>query len=147
MSVSVIGQEAGIEHGTPKGYRQHKYRGVPACRPCLDAIGESNAQGRQAKREGRPPAARPRKTAKASQAWNGGMTGTPEPLPPRPLTGECSVSGCGVKTVDTGRPGPDMVTVAVPGSREPARWYCPGWCATYGQALAEIRAIPETEGG
>jgi hypothetical protein len=80
---------------------------------------------------------------KAKQAWNGGMVGTPEPPKDIPTTpGQCTKTGCGVRTADTGCPGPDMVRIAVPGSREPARWYCPGPCAGYGQALAEIRAIP-----
>jgi hypothetical protein len=138
--MSVIGQEAGIEHGTVKGFGQHKYRKVPATQECgcLQALSDYRAERKAASPK------RTRQASTAAKAWNGGMTGTPEPLPPRPLTGECSVPGCGVRTADTGRPGPDLVRIAVPGSRQAARWYCPGWCADYGQALAEIRAIPVT---
>ncbi|WP_329311658.1 hypothetical protein [Streptomyces sp. NBC_01262] len=143
MSVSVIGQEAGIEHGTMKGVGQHKYRKVPATQECgcRQALSDYRAERKAASPR------KPRPASSTSKAWNGGMTGATPVLPPRPLTGECSVPGCGVGTADTGRPGPDMVTVTVPGSREAPRWYCPGWCAVYGQALAEIRAIPELESG
>jgi hypothetical protein len=40
--VSVIGQEEGIKHGTTAGYKQHRYRKVPACEPCLKAERDSN---------------------------------------------------------------------------------------------------------
>lgn len=150
--MNVIGQAAGIEHGTVKGYRQHKYREVAATQECgcLKAVRDDKA----AKKATSPKKAtsapkRARRTSTASKAWNGGMTGETPVLPPRPVTGKCPAPGCGSKTSDTGRPGPDMVRVDVPGSREPARWCCPGWCAVYGQALAEIRALPVTspEGG
>ncbi|MEO3860937.1 hypothetical protein [Acrocarpospora sp. B8E8] len=42
--MSVIGQEKGIKHGTPAGYKQHLYRKVPACDPCLVAERTTNAQ-------------------------------------------------------------------------------------------------------
>lgn len=137
--MSVIGQAAGIEHGSMRGYRQHTYRKVPATEACgcLKAVREDSAQ-RAAERKGARPTAK---------AWNGGMTGT---APARPqgqtITRTCpkAKAGCGVRVADTGRPGPDMVRVAEPGSREPARWYCPGACAGYGQALAEVRALPDS---
>ncbi|AEW92993.1 hypothetical protein SCATT_06220 [Streptantibioticus cattleyicolor NRRL 8057 = DSM 46488] len=39
-----------------------------------------------------------------------------------------------------------MCRVHVDGSREPARTYCEGWCAAYGLALAELRALPVEDG-
>jgi len=31
-----------VEHGTTKGYHQHKYRGDEKCRPCMDAYNADN---------------------------------------------------------------------------------------------------------
>ncbi|MEU4577476.1 hypothetical protein [Nonomuraea sp. NPDC023979] len=66
--MSVHGQAEGIEHGTIRGYRQHKYRQVEACEPCKGAKRED-----QARRRGKPPVipgARFRSDAQA--AWYGG---------------------------------------------------------------------------
>ncbi|OII63805.1 hypothetical protein BJP40_02655 [Streptomyces sp. CC53] len=73
-------------------------------------------------------------------AWNQGKTGKPTPAAPRPVGRECPVPGCGAPAAEP-RPARGMVRVWLAGSREPARWYCPGGCAAYGQALAEIRAL------
>lgn len=60
--MSVKGVEAGIEHGTMKGYRQHTYREIPACEPCLAAVRQNNA------------AKKPRATrSEAQAAWYGGQ--------------------------------------------------------------------------
>ncbi|MCZ7414282.1 hypothetical protein [Streptomyces sp. WMMC897] len=60
--------------------------------------------------------------------------------------GECGRELCGTEPT-AGRAPDGMTTIRVPGSREPARWYCHG-CAEYGRALAELRTGPaESEGG
>lgn len=62
--------------------------------------------------------------------------------PPPPPTGrDCPASGCRTLATEP-RPAARMVRVEWEGSREPARWYCPGPCRAYGLALAEVRAIP-----
>ena len=33
------------EHGTPRGYQQHRHLGLPACDPCLDAHAEHQNPG------------------------------------------------------------------------------------------------------
>lgn len=40
--MTVIGQAEGIDHGTPRGARQHARRHVPTCEPCLQAIRAEN---------------------------------------------------------------------------------------------------------
>lgn len=64
--MSVIGQEEGIVHGTLKGYKQHRYRKVDACEPCLEAVREDNAK-RYAERR-----ANPVERTDAQAAWYGG---------------------------------------------------------------------------
>ncbi|MFI9005080.1 hypothetical protein [Streptomyces sp. NPDC053541] len=118
--------EDGIAHGEPRGYYQHRNRKVfPICQNCRDAF---NAEQRDKRA--------------AAKGWNRGKVG--EPTAPRPvLTGrDCAVSGCG-ELASLPQPAARMVRVVWPGSREPARWYCPGPCHAYGLALAEVRAIPE----
>jgi uncharacterized protein (DUF2147 family) len=78
---------------------------------------------------------------KAKQAWNGGKVGTPATPKDTPTPGQCAKTGCGDLSF-AARSDLGLVRIEVDGSREPARWYCPGPCAGYGQALAEIRAIP-----
>jgi hypothetical protein len=47
--VSTIGQAEGIDHGTPKGYRQHIRRKVmPICPPCQEAHTVQQGEGRPA---------------------------------------------------------------------------------------------------
>lgn len=65
--MSVKGQEKGIVHGTVKGYKQHRYRDVPACQPCLKAIRDDNAR-RVAERQGVPV-----ERSDAQAAWYGGQ--------------------------------------------------------------------------
>ncbi|TLQ48451.1 hypothetical protein FEF34_24830 [Streptomyces marianii] len=83
-----------------------------------------------------------RRTATQAQvAWNKGLTGEPEARETRPVGRDCVTPGCG-QLAELPQPAAHMVRVEEPGSREPARWYCAQGCAGYGQALAEIRAIP-----
>ncbi|MFC8008886.1 zinc finger domain-containing protein [Streptomyces cinereoruber] len=124
-----------IEHGTTRGYSQHRTRGVPSCQPCRDAI-NAQTRKREAAREG---------ASEAQKRWNRGHVGTPTAPAPVPTGRDCTVAGCG-ELASTPRPAARMVRVAVPGSREPARWYCPGPCRMYGEALAEVRAIGDRRG-
>ncbi|WP_432063371.1 zinc finger domain-containing protein [Streptomyces sp. S1] len=119
-----------IEHGTTRGYSQHRKRGVPSCQPCRDAINAQN-KARESVREGASP---------AQQSWNRGRVGTPTAPAPVPTGRDCTVEGCGA-LASTPQPSARMVRVVWPDSREPARWYCPGPCRAYGLALAEVRAI------
>ncbi|GII84575.1 hypothetical protein Ssi03_25650 [Sphaerisporangium siamense] len=41
---TVIGKSEGIAHGTLKGYKQHRYRKVESCEPCLKAVREDYAR-------------------------------------------------------------------------------------------------------
>lgn len=120
-----------IEHGTPKGYRQHKYRGTDICQGCREA---HNAEVREKKAE--------RRKTQAQADWYGGKYGpggvsrTPTPITP---PGQCTTDGCGQAT-GLAQSRPDgWVQIQVVGSREPARLYCSGSCANYGIALAELR--------
>ncbi|MDG9703745.1 hypothetical protein [Streptomyces sp. DH37] len=81
------------------------------------------------------------KATTAQQQWNRGLVGQAPPprLVERP--GSCTAPACG--TAADGRPPAGTVRVEVAGSREPARWYCPGFCAAYGQALAELRPVED----
>lgn len=82
--------------------------------------------------------------SKIAQAWNGGLAGAARSGAVVDRPGPCGdTAECGRLAADSVAL-PGMVRVAVPGSREPARWYCPGWCATYGQALADVRSIGGT---
>lgn len=70
--------------------------------------------------------------------WNQGRDGEPKRPQPVERPGSCSSALCGV----VAGPGPapaGMTRVRVRGSREPARNYCKGFCASYGEALAELR--------
>ncbi|MFJ4907697.1 hypothetical protein ACIQCR_24720 [Streptomyces sp. NPDC093249] len=117
-----------IEHGTTRGYTQHRTRKVPYCQPCRNAV---NAQ------------ARARKGASAAQkTWNKGKVGVPTAPAPVPTGRDCPVEGCG-NLASTAQPTARMVHVVWPFSREPGRWYCPGPCQVYGLALAEVRAIED----
>jgi hypothetical protein len=118
------------EHGTMRGWRSHRRLKTPACEPCLTARRE----------DGRAKEAA-RWASTGQQAWNQGMVGVPK-LASTPRTEQCSVEGCGTAHADSVvAPQPGMILVLFPGSREPARWYCAGWCGVRGAALAEVRAI------
>ncbi|EYT83962.1 hypothetical protein CF54_04180 [Streptomyces sp. Tu 6176] len=81
----------------------------------------------------------------ARKAWNGGLVGQPRPPAVTAAVTPCPVDGCGSLATDP-RPARAMVRVEVPGTGEPARWYCPGRCAAIGRALADIRSITTTQG-
>ncbi|MBH1932919.1 hypothetical protein I5Q34_01190 [Streptomyces sp. AV19] len=78
--------------------------------------------------------------SRSAMTWNGGKTGMGRPPAVTALPGECPVEHCG-DLAPAGSRRAGMVRVSVRGSREPARWYCPGWCARYGRALGDVRAI------
>lgn len=47
--MSTVGQDEGIDHGTPRGARQHVRRKVPMCDPCQEArTTEQEATAREA---------------------------------------------------------------------------------------------------
>ncbi|MCZ4098020.1 hypothetical protein [Streptomyces sp. H39-C1] len=138
--MSVIGQEAGIAHGSLRGYRQHTYRKVAATEACgcLQAARDANAQS------GKPARAR---SSSAQRQWNGGLQGEGSSIVRpgrRPVpAGACPVNGCGGEAGNRAsgqRRG--WVRVQVTGSTEPTRYYCSGSCATVGIALAELRMKP-----
>lgn len=77
---------------------------------------------------------------KAQMQWNTGLTSTPTAPHAVQRPGECGNARCGSPATDCRAPA-GMTRIQVTGSREPARLYCHGWCATYGTALAEVRAL------
>ncbi|MFB7597212.1 hypothetical protein [Streptomyces sp. NPDC056160] len=83
---------------------------------------------------------------RARQAWNGGKVGASRPAADRPAVETCAVDGCGILAA-VPRPSRGMVRVEVPGTGEPARWYCAGRCAAIGRARAEIRGIGRPQDG
>lgn len=118
-----------IEHGTPKGYSQHRYyKELPPCARCRKAHSEKASADAKRRAEER------------AQRWNGGLVGKGRVGRAVAVGRDCPAAGCG-SLANEPRPAAGMVRVSVSGSREPARWYCAGGCAGYGQALAEIRAI------
>ncbi|MER0443226.1 hypothetical protein ABR738_01300 [Streptomyces sp. Edi4] len=146
--MSVIGQEEGIEHGTVKGYRQHTYRKVSATEECgcLPALREYNAN-RPGKGTSGKTAAKKRPTAAAAQQeWNGGqLRGAARPEANLPVGADCPVPDCGRDAAGLAPAERGWVRIQVNGSRDPARDYCSGSCATFGIALAELRmADPES---
>ena len=73
------------------------------------------------------------------------MTGMPARtlLPPR--TEPCADTACGVPADLLDEYDPAVrgwITVAVAGSREPARIYCSARCSSIGTALAQVRMTP-----
>ncbi|MCE7083551.1 hypothetical protein [Streptomyces sp. ST2-7A] len=90
-----------------------------------------------------------RRAGHNSLAWNGGMAGATT-TPGRDIrpAGNCPTNTphCGEQLPPghTGRGPAGLTRIHVPTSREPARWYCQGMCALYGQALAEIRTLTPT---
>jgi hypothetical protein len=118
-----------IEHGTPKGYGQHRrHKVLPTCGPCRKAHSEKEAADAK------------RRADERAQRWNGGLVGKGRAGRTVPVGRDCPAAGCGTPASEP-KPATGMVRVAVTGSREPARWYCAGGCAAYGQALGEVRAI------
>lgn len=133
MSTRTLGP---IEHGTLKGYNQHRNRRVPV--PKADECGcraAYNASRREQAAERAP---------RSAHEWNQGLTGVPPVIAARPLSARCSTEGCGVDVAPEAA-GAGWVYVRVVGSAMCGRWYCCGPCATVGIALAELR--PAAEGG
>lgn len=132
--MSVIGQEAGIEHGSMRGYRQHTYRKIKATEECgcLAAV-------REHQRKSKPVTGRSEK----QKRWYGGEfvhTGS-GPQPGRPILppGECPTDGCGQECAGRTVQRLGWVRIHVQGSTVPPRTFCSGSCATVGIALAELR--------
>lgn len=129
---TVQGVAEGIDHGTIRGYRQHKYRGVPVCGPCRDACREDSAALREKAAAKRPPKA---DAARKRKAWNEGMTGESRPA----VTVSATPPACTEPECGTAGPVPDgWVAAEVDGA---VRRYCRSWCAVYAQALADVRSI------
>lgn len=105
------------EHGTMRGYRQHKANGEPYCDACRAAKAEQNRKYKK------PTAPKP----------------TPQPAARHGR--DCITPGCGTPGTDP-QPATRMVLIQLHGSRQAPTWYCAGRCAEYGQALADVRAIP-----
>ncbi|MFF9279567.1 hypothetical protein [Streptomyces griseosporeus] len=83
---------------------------------------------------------------RARQDWNRGLVGRSRPAADSSPVPVCTVDGCG--SLANHRPArAAMVRVEVPGTGEPARWYCPGRCAAIGRARAELRGIDRAQGG
>ncbi|MDJ0466012.1 hypothetical protein [Streptomyces sp. H27-C3] len=132
--MSVIGQEAGIDHGSMRGYRQHTYRKVAATEECgcLAAV-------REAQRTSKPVPERSQK----QREWYGGqyVTAASGSQPGRRILapGDCPVDGCGQEVAGRSVQRRGWVRIHVQGSTMPARAFCSGSCATVGIALAELR--------
>ncbi len=123
---SVRGVDDGISHGTMRGYRQHRYREIPVCEPCRAANREDAAKYRQPRGDRR------------AQAWNRGMVGEPtSPIRISPVPAACTEPDCG----SAGAAPHGWIVAVVDGAE---RRYCRTWCATYAQALADVRAIGRT---
>jgi hypothetical protein len=120
-----MGVEAGITHGTVRGYRQHLYRHVPSCQPCRDANAEHQRGGKPAKPRPRPV--------------DGRLTSNPREATPLTITRACHVDGCDTDAASTVLPD-GWQCATVDGTR---RRYCSPWCATYAEALADVRALRE----
>ena len=143
--MSVKGQSEGIAHGTPQGYGQHQYRGVPATEECgcLKAKRDAKAE-KIAARTGHKPGERFR--SQAQKEWYGGSfvqhDGMPRAARIVRAPGGCPEPDCGQEAGPDTAPAPrGWVRVVVFGSSEPARSYCSGSCAAFGVALAELRMV------
>jgi hypothetical protein len=141
--LSVIGQDAGIEHGTTKGYGQHQYRKVRATESCgcLQAVRDAKAAKTTA-RNGAKAGERGPRTG-AQREWCGGdfvqHDGIPQPSRLVRAPGGCPDPDCGQEATEAQDPPRGWVRVGVSGSVEPARLFCSGACAAVGVALAELR--------
>jgi hypothetical protein len=63
--MSVIGKHDDIDHGTLRGYRQHRYRKVTTCEECKAAHREDQAERRETEQK--------RFASEAQAAWYGGQ--------------------------------------------------------------------------
>ncbi|MFI1184153.1 hypothetical protein ACH4UT_32050 [Streptomyces sp. NPDC020799] len=132
--MSVIGQEEGIEHGRPRGYRQHTYRKVPATEACgcLAAV-------REAQRANKPVQQR----SQEQKQWYGGkyVTSGTGSSPGRTILppGACPTEGCGQEVTGRTVQRRGWVRIHVQGSTMPPRTFCSGSCVSVGIALAELR--------
>ena len=143
--MSVIGQEAGIEHGTGKGVSQHTYRKVPITETCGCRQIQRDRRNKSAAKTGRTSnkAGTGSARSQAQKEWYGGNFVQHDGLPTlgRSVStpGNCPEPDCGSRAVD----GQDLprgwVRTQVSGSSEPARIHCSGSCAAVGVALAELR--------
>ncbi|MEU1408073.1 hypothetical protein ABZ471_38135 [Streptomyces sp. NPDC005728] len=132
--MSLKGIESGIEHGSMHGYRQHVMRGVPTRLEC------GCLQAWQAEQQTK--AASGRGGASSAQLrWNNSeRNGERGPdNEGTPVHRECPTAECGRVAIGAGPGHTGWVRVQVDGSREPARDFCSGSCASYGIALAELR--------
>lgn len=130
-TISVLGVEAGIDHGTPRGYRQHRYRKVAVCEPCRDAYRVETARYRPPTRSQTGVIGRPRQRRQDETVSTVQVRAVPAP---------CAEPECGSPAAGSV---PDGWTAAVVGGF--LRAYCRPWCAVYAQALADVRSIDRTE--
>lgn len=144
--MSVIGKEAGIEHGTGKGVGQHTYRKVPITETCGCRQVQRDIRNRSSVKTGRTAAKAEGGCARsqAQREWYGGSFVQHDGLPTLGRAvrtpGNCAEPDCGQEAgTDTDAPPLGWVRVRVFGSSEPARTYCSGSCAAVGVALAELR--------
>lgn len=82
---------------------------------------------------------RPKSKPVRNATWNGGKTGRSRPAANSSVVDRCATEGCG-KAQTPEPPVAGWVRTLVGGSREPARDWCSGRCATYGIALGEVRS-------
>ncbi|WP_330349623.1 hypothetical protein [Streptomyces sp. NBC_00582] len=83
----------------------------------------------------------------AAQAWNKGMVGQGRPAEERPAFEPCPVDGCATPVVGRRPPVAGMVQVRGSADGAAAHWYCPVRCAAIARARAELRAVPDRQGG
>ncbi|MFD6333193.1 hypothetical protein ACFWGI_26945 [Streptomyces niveus] len=129
--MSVIGQEAGIEHGSMRGYRQHTYRKIQATEEwgCLNAVREYQRKSKPVT-AGTEKQALVRRPVRTHRRRDAARASDP---PARRLPGRRVRAGMR-RTYRLG-----WVRVHVQGSTVPPRTFCSGSCATVGIALAELR--------
>ncbi|MEU1078208.1 hypothetical protein ABZ404_37090 [Streptomyces sp. NPDC005878] len=89
------------------------------------------------------PAPKKKGATRTQQVWNKGAVGKPTAPRERPIGRQCPNDLCGKPAEPDSKRPSGMQAVVVDGPGAPARWYCQGRCATYGQALADIRSIPD----
>ncbi|MGC5041060.1 hypothetical protein ACLQ2C_36595 [Streptomyces sp. DT73] len=139
--MSVVGQEEGIDHGSVRGYRQHRYRKIAATEECgcLKAI-------RDHQRASKPVPER----SQRQREWYGGqfVTAASGSQPGRPILppGDCPVDDCGQEAAGRSKQRRGWVRAHVHGSTMPPRAFCSGACAAVGIALAELRMTSPAAG-